>query len=82
MAGLPRDDEELVSLITQLVMASEREPAEPGAMELNFMLLELQRIEHQISSARKAGDYEAVSRLSREGAELTTRIAQGESLDR
>jgi DNA primase len=80
MAGLPRDDEELVSLVTQLVMASEREPAEPGAMELNFMLLELQRLEQGISVAQKAGDYESGARLSRERAQLTDRIAHAENI--
>ena len=47
--GLPRDDEELISLITELVMTAEREPASEGAMELNFMLLEQQRLEEGIS---------------------------------
>ena len=43
MTGLPRDDEELVSLITQLVMSAEREPASREAMELNFLQLEQRR---------------------------------------
>jgi DNA primase len=79
-AGLPRDDEELVSLITQLVMASEREPAEPGAMELNFMQLEQQRLERAISTAQRAGDYERGARLSRDRAKLTDRIAHAQRL--
>ncbi len=45
MAGLPRDDEELVSLVTTLVMSSEREPASSAAMELNFLQLEQRRLE-------------------------------------
>ena len=75
MSGLPRDDEGLVALITQLVMASDREPPEPGAMELNFMLLEQQRLEDGISAAQRSGDYDAGARLSRERADLTNRIA-------
>ena len=78
-SGLPRDDQELVSLITQLTMASEREPPEPGAMELNFMLLELHRLEDGISAAQKAGDYESGARLSKQRAELTDRIAHSQA---
>ncbi|MDP9227574.1 MAG: DNA primase [Actinomycetota bacterium] len=80
LAGLPRDDEELVSLITHLKMASERDPVSEGAMELNFDLLEQQRLEDGISAAQKAGDYEASTRLSQERAELTNRIAHPETL--
>jgi DNA primase len=80
MSGLPRDDEELVSLITELKMRAEREPASEGAMELNFMLLEQRRLEDGITAAQRAGDYEAGARLSRERAELTDRIAHSESL--
>ena len=78
-SGLSRDDEDLVSLITQLTVASEREPPEPGAMELNFMLLELQRLEDGISAAQKAGDYESGARLSKERAALTDRIAHSKA---
>jgi DNA primase len=75
MAGLPREDAALTSLITELVMRAESEPATEGAMQLNFDLLELQRLEDGISAAQRAGDYEVSSRLSRERAELTDRIA-------
>ncbi len=75
MAGLPREDAALTSLITELVMRSESEPASEGAMQLNFDLLELQRLEDGISAAQQAGDYEVSSRLSRERAQLTERIA-------
>ncbi|MGZ5356987.1 MAG: hypothetical protein ACXWE8_11630, partial [Solirubrobacterales bacterium] len=49
-------------------------------MDLNFMLLEQRRLEDGIAAARKAGDLDAVNRLSREGSELTSRIAHAESL--
>src|SRR5262245_19987107 len=75
MAGLPRDDAVLTSLITELVMRAENEPASEAAMQLNFDLLEQQRLEDGISAAQKAGDYEVSSRLSRERAALTDRIA-------
>ena len=58
MAGLPREDAALTSLITELVMRAESEPASEGAMQLNFDLLEQQRLEDGISAAQKAGDYE------------------------
>ena len=75
MAGLPRDDALLTSLITELVMRAESEPASEGAMQLNFDLLEQQRLEDGISAAQKAGDYEVSTRLSGERAKLTDRIA-------
>jgi DNA primase len=75
MAGLPREDAALTSLITELVMRAEIEPATEGAMQLNFDLLELQRLEDGIAAAQAAGDYEVSSRLSRERAALTDRIA-------
>jgi DNA primase len=75
MAGLPREDDALSPLITEVVMRAESEPASEGAMQLNFDLLEQQRLEDGISAAQRAGDYEASTRLSRERAALTDRIA-------
>jgi DNA primase len=75
MEGLPRDDPALTSLITELVMRAESEPASEGAMQLNFDLLEQQRLEDGIAAAQKAGDYEVSTRLSGERAQLTDRIA-------
>ena len=60
-------------------MRAEREPHSAGAMELNFMLLEQQRLEDGISAAREQGDMQEVQRLSQEGSELTTKISQTES---
>jgi DNA primase len=74
--GLPREeDAALTSLITELVMRAQTEPASEGAMQLNFDLLELQRLEDGISDAQKAGDYEVSSRLARERAALSDQIA-------
>src|SRR5215218_8867629 len=75
MEGLPREDAALTSLITELVMRAESEPASEGAMQLNFDLLEQQRLEDGISAAQQAGDYEVSTRLSGERAALTDRIA-------
>ena len=79
MAGLPRDDEELVSLVTELVMASKREAVQEGEMELNFMLLEQQRLERGISEAQEAGNDDERARLISERARLRDRIAHTES---
>jgi hypothetical protein len=83
--GLPRDEEPLVSLVTELKMRADRlkddeDSPTVGSMELNFMLLEQQRLEDGISAAREAGDFEAGARLSEQRAELTDRIAHAESL--
>jgi DNA primase len=75
MAGLPREDAALTSLVTELVMRAESEPASEGAMQLNLDLLEQQRLEDGISAAQEAGDYEVSTRLSGERAQLTDRIA-------
>ena len=55
MDGLPREDEELRELITQLVMSAEREPSSRESMELNFMELDLALVKAQIASATEDG---------------------------
>jgi DNA primase len=79
LSGLPRDDEELVSLVTQLAMTAEREPASREAMELNFLQLEQRRLEDRLGDAREQGDDEEFTRLSRERAGLADRIAHWEA---
>jgi hypothetical protein len=74
LAGLPRDDEELVSLVTQIVMGAEREPGGRDAMELNYLQLEQIVIESQIEAARKNGGDPPVE-LQRRRADLAERIA-------
>jgi DNA primase len=77
---LPRGDEELSSLITELVMTAERDPASEGAMELNYMLLEQERLEKGITAAQEAGADDERARLIRERAELRDRISHAESI--
>ena len=55
LEGLPREDEELVSLVTQLVMSAEREPGGREAMELNFLQLEQAAIEGRIDGGAARG---------------------------
>jgi DNA primase len=78
LAGLPREDPELVSLMTQLVMLAEREPASEEAMELNFLQLEQRRLEDRIQAAGESGDYERRAELNRERAALVERIKHAE----
>ena len=78
MAGLPREDEELVSLVTQLVMTAEREPASTEAMELNFLLLEQRALEDRIATAQEQGDHAAIQELGSKRAALVQRIAGAE----
>jgi len=75
VAGLPREDEELVSLITKLVAKSQREPATPDSMELNFLDLEQRAIEDQLAAARESGADAAVE-LQRRRADVADRIAR------
>src|SRR4051812_17858339 len=76
MAGLPRDDAALTSLVTELVMRAASEPASEAAMQLNLDLLEEQRLDDEISAARQRDDYETVAGLLRQRADLTERIAR------
>jgi DNA primase len=76
--GLPRDDEELVSVMADLNVRSEREPGGREAMELNFLQLEQVAIEGQIDVAQRKGGDPPVE-LQRRRAELAERIAHFET---
>jgi hypothetical protein len=78
LRGLPREDEELVSLITQLVMRAEREPGGRESMELNLLQLEQAMIEGRIRVAQQGGGDPPVD-LQRRRAELAERIAHWET---
>jgi DNA primase len=78
LAGLPKDDGELVSLVTDLYMRSEREPGGREAMELNFLQLEQAVIESRLDAARREGGDPPVE-LQRRRAELAERIAHWET---
>ncbi|HKG35234.1 MAG TPA: DNA primase [Solirubrobacterales bacterium] len=78
VTALPREDSELASLIPELVMVAEREPASAEAMELNFLMLEQRRLEDRIGEAGEQGEFERRAELSRERARLVERIAHAE----
>jgi len=77
-SNLPHHDDQLASLIAELVILAHDEPASPEAMELNYLLLEQRRLESQIAAAGEAGDYERRAALSRDRAALVERIAHTE----
>jgi DNA primase len=79
-SNLP-DDPELTGLITELVMLAHDEPASRESMELNFLLLDQRRIEHEIAAAGERDDYEARATLSRERATLVERIARTQRVE-
>jgi DNA primase len=80
LAGLPDEDEELVSLVTQLVMTAEREPASGEAMEMNFLQLEQRRLEDEIADANEKGDHQRSAELHRQKAAVGERIERPERL--
>jgi DNA primase len=79
-SNLP-DDPELTGLITELVMLAHDEPASRESMELNFLLLDQRRIEHEIAAAGERDDYERRATLSRERATLVERIARTQRVE-
>jgi DNA primase len=80
-SNLPHDDDELVGLITELVMLSRDQPASHESMELNFLLLEQRRLEDELAAAAERGDYERRAALSRERAALVERIAHTQRVE-
>ncbi len=79
-SNLPHDDE-MASLISELVMLSRDQPASRESMELNFLLLEQRRLEDELAAAGERGDYERRAALSRERAALVERIARTQRVE-
>lgn len=79
-SNLPHDDE-MASLVSELVMISHDQPASREAMELNWLLLEQRRLEDEIAAAGERGDYEHRAALSRERASLVERIAHTQRVE-
>jgi len=79
-SNLPHEDE-MASLISELVMISHDQPASREAMELNYLLLEQRRLEDEIAAAGQRGDYEHRAALSRERALLVERIAHTQRVE-
>lgn len=79
-SNLPHEDE-MASLISELVMIAHDQPASREAMELNWLLLEQRRLEDEIAAAGERGDYEYRAALSRERATLVERIAHTQRVE-
>ena len=62
MAGVPQEDTALASLLSELVIAAEGQPASEESMELNFLQLEQRRLEDLIRAAGEEGRMEAPRR--------------------
>jgi DNA primase len=75
LSGLPRDDNDLVSLMTEIVMRAEREPASREVMELSFLELEQGAIEQEMAAADSDAGTQLVE-LQRRRAEVAERIAR------
>jgi hypothetical protein len=80
-SNLPRGDDELAGLISELVILSHDQPASRESMELNFLLLEQRRLEDELAAAGERGDYERRAALSRERATLVERIAHTQRVE-
>jgi DNA primase len=78
LGSLPRDDPELIGLVTELVMSAEREPASREAMELNLLELDLRLVEDRIAAAKRTGGPPPVE-LQRQRAQLAERISGREA---
>ena len=77
LAGLSRDDPELLGYVTDVKMRSEQEPASPEAMELSLLELERAKVDDEIAAAESNGSPPV--ELQRRRAELTERIARAQS---
>jgi hypothetical protein len=69
MESLPRDDEELASLVGQLVMRSSRRSPSPAALEAELLRLQIARLDRRIQAADGP-----VSELASRRAELKGRL--------
>ena len=79
LAGLSRDDEELLAYVTDVKMRAEEEPASAEAMELSLLELEVAKLDDEIAAAATNGGGAPPVDLQRRRAELTERIARAQS---
>jgi DNA primase len=75
LQGLGREDEELLGYVTQLVMRADREPTTVEAIDLNYKVLERDRIDREIAELERANQVPPVE-LQKKRAELNERIAR------
>jgi DNA primase len=75
LTGLPEDDPELVSLVSELVVRAGSEPAVPNALTVEGLQLEKGRLERRIAAAREEGGLE-VDELAAEREAVLRRIRE------
>jgi DNA primase len=75
LQGLGRQDEELLGYVTQLVMRADREPASPEAIDVNYKVLERDRLDREIAELERANQVPPVE-LQKKRAELNEGIAR------
>jgi len=78
-SGLPSEGP-LASLIPEIVLLSRSEPASSEAMEVNFIQLELRRLDSAIAAAGAEGDDEGRAALSRDRNALLRQLAQAQQM--
>jgi DNA primase len=74
LADLPRDDDEMVSVVNWAVVRSEQAPSDPEAIELSYLQVQQAMLERQIAAAEEGGGDPPVE-LQRRRAEIAERIA-------
>ncbi len=74
MEGLPRQDEELYAAISDIAQRASSEPVGEQALELNFLQLEIARVEREIGVASRGGGDPPVELLKLH-AQLGDRLA-------
>lgn len=74
-AGLPSEGP-LAGLVSELVLLARSEPASAEAMEVNFIQLELRRLDSVITVAGSEGDDQRRAALSRERNTLLRKLAE------
>ena len=75
LTGLPDDDHELVSLVSELVVRAGSEPAVPAALTVEALQLEKGRLERRMAAAREEGGLE-VDELAAERETVLRRLRE------
>jgi hypothetical protein len=75
---LPRNDDELGQIVSEIVIRSTGQPADEFALESAYLGLERRRLDHEIKKASEEGDFERHRELSMLRAETIARGRSGE----
>ncbi|MBX5469958.1 MAG: DNA primase [Thermoleophilaceae bacterium] len=75
LGGLPTDDSVVSAIVTGVAMLAEEEPSSEHALRLQFLRLELGRVERELRHAQAEHDYERQQRLASARNELREQMA-------